>query len=127
MAETPSKMLPLGSKAKDFSLTDPRSNKLVSLRDYPSSIATVIMFLCNHCPYVKHIQTKLVEIAKAYQQKGKSSSTFKIIFSPIFRFIRDYFFKLGFLDGKYGFVIARLTAKEVYLKYLLLKKLIANG
>ncbi len=70
MAETPSKMLPLGSKAKDFFLTDTRSNKMVSLRDYPSSIATVIMFLCNHCPYVKHIQTKLVEIAKTYQQKG---------------------------------------------------------
>lgn len=65
--------------------------------------------------------------AKAYQQKGKSSSTFKIIFSPIFRFIRDYLFKLGFLDGKYGFIIARLTAKEVYLKYLLLKRLKANG
>jgi len=70
MAETPSNMLPLGSKAPAFTLTDTRSNKLVSLQDYQSSVATVIMFLCNHCPYVKHIQTKLVEVAKAYQQKG---------------------------------------------------------
>src|SRR5262245_5215833 len=70
MAETASNMLPLGSKASNFSLIDTRSNQLVSLEDYRSLIATVIMFLSNHCPYVKHIQTKLVEIARKYQAKG---------------------------------------------------------
>lgn len=55
--------------------------------------------------------------AKAYLAKGKKSSVFKILFSPLFRFLRDYILKLGFLDGKYGFIIAKLTAKEVYLKY----------
>ena len=70
MAETASNMLPLGSKAKDFTLIDTRSNRLVSLENYRSSSATVIMFLSNHCPYVKHIQTKLVEIAQKYQAKG---------------------------------------------------------
>lgn len=54
---------------------------------------------------------------------GKKASFFKLIFSPLFRFIRDYFLKLGFLDGKYGFYIARITAFEVYLKYLKLIQL----
>ena len=62
--------------------------------------------------------------AKAYQVKGKKSSYFKIGFSPVFRFIRDYIFKLGFLDGKFGFIIAKLTAREVRLKY---KKLMELG
>jgi glycosyltransferase involved in cell wall biosynthesis len=61
--------------------------------------------------------------AKAYHARGKKSSLFKILFSPLFRFLRDYIFKLGFLDGKYGFIIAKLTAKEVYFKYKKLSKL----
>ncbi|MFY7734390.1 MAG: glycosyltransferase family 2 protein [Bacteroidia bacterium] len=61
--------------------------------------------------------------AKAYHARGKKSSLFKIVFSPLFRFLRDYIFKLGFLDGKYGFIIAKLTAKEVYFKYKKLSKL----
>lgn len=61
--------------------------------------------------------------ANAYHAKGKKSSVFKILFSPLFRFLRDYIFKLGFLDGKYGFIIAKLTAKEVYFKYKKLSKL----
>ncbi len=55
--------------------------------------------------------------AQAYFNRGKKSSYFKIAFSPLFRFVRDYIFKLGFLDGKYGLIIAHLTAKEVRLKY----------
>lgn len=55
--------------------------------------------------------------AKAYIEKGKRSSLFKIFFSPLFRFIRDYIVKLGFLDGIHGWHIARLTAWEVFLKY----------
>ncbi|MBS0359603.1 MAG: thioredoxin family protein [Proteobacteria bacterium] len=70
MPETASNMLPLGSKAKNFILKDTRSEQLVSLEEKRSNIATVIMFLSNHCPYVKHIQLKLVEIASLYQQKG---------------------------------------------------------
>jgi glycosyltransferase involved in cell wall biosynthesis len=65
---------------------------------------------------------KYAEIAAlAYQKTGKKSSAFKIVMSPVFRFVRDYFFKLGLLDGKNGLIIAALTAKEVYLKYKLLK------
>ncbi len=65
---------------------------------------------------------KYAEIAAlAYQKTGKKSSVFKIVMSPVFRFVRDYFFKLGLLDGKNGLIIAALNAKEVYLKYKLLK------
>ena len=70
MAETLSTMIPLGTKAPDFRLLDTRTNQYYSLQDNKSEQATVIMFLCNHCPYVKHIQSKLVEIAKSYQNKG---------------------------------------------------------
>jgi glycosyltransferase involved in cell wall biosynthesis len=61
--------------------------------------------------------------ANAYFQKGKSGSLFSIFLNPAFRFIRDYIFKLGFLDGKYGFIIAKITSHEVYLKYKKLSKL----
>lgn len=70
MAATLSNMLPLGSKAADFNLVDTRNNQMVSLAQSKSSVATVIMFLCNHCPFVKHIQVKLVELAEDYQKKG---------------------------------------------------------
>lgn len=61
--------------------------------------------------------------ANAYYLNGRRSSFFKICFSPLFRFVRDYFFKRGLLDGKYGFIIAKITALEVYQKYKLLKQL----
>lgn len=72
MAETPSEMIPLGTKAPDFALFDTISGKTLSLNEIKSDIATVIMFICNHCPYVKLLQTKLVETAKEYQRKGIS-------------------------------------------------------
>lgn len=70
MSETPSNMIPLGTEAPDFKLLDVVSGKMLSLSDVQSKIATVIMFLCNHCPYVKHIQAKLVEVADRYQAEG---------------------------------------------------------
>ena len=63
--------------------------------------------------------------AHAYHENGKKSSWFKITVNPISRFFRDYFFRLGFLDGKFGFTIAYMNAREVKLKYkklLLLQK-----
>lgn len=70
MAETPSTMIPLGTKAPDFRLLDTHTGKHVALQEIKSAVATVIMFICNHCPYVKHIQKKLVEIANTYQAKN---------------------------------------------------------
>lgn len=67
-----STMLPLGTKAPDFNLLDTVSNKSLSLNELKSNIATVIMFMCNHCPYVKYIQQPLVNFVKEYQAKGIS-------------------------------------------------------
>lgn len=70
MSETPSTMIPLGSRAPHFVLTDTLTHEAVSLSDNPHAQATVIMFISNHCPYVKHIQSNLVKVANLYQAKG---------------------------------------------------------
>jgi peroxiredoxin len=70
MALTPSNMLPLGTSAPDFSLLDTVSGQTLSLQDICSDVATVIIFSCNHCPYVIHINSEIVAIAKAYQAKN---------------------------------------------------------
>lgn len=66
MSLTASNMLPLGTKAPDFTLFDVISEKSFALDELKSDVATVIMFICNHCPYVKHIQPELVKIAEDY-------------------------------------------------------------
>lgn len=70
MALTPSNMLPLGTKAPDFTLLDTVSGKSLSLQQLKSDVATVVMFICNHCPYVKYVQHELVKLAKDYQNKN---------------------------------------------------------
>lgn len=70
MSVTPSTMLPLGTKAPDFELLDTISGEVKSLQQLKSNVATVILFICNHCPYVVHINAKLVELATYYQSKG---------------------------------------------------------
>lgn len=72
MALTPSKMLPLGTSAPDFQLTDTITFQEYSLQDLKGDKGTVIMFICNHCPYVKHVQPELVRLAKDYMDKGIS-------------------------------------------------------
>jgi len=72
MTLTNSSMLPLQTIAPDFNLLDTVSEKKFSLNDLKSDNATVIMFICNHCPYVKHVQHELVKLANDYQPKGIS-------------------------------------------------------
>jgi thiol-disulfide isomerase/thioredoxin len=72
MAFTESVMLPLGTVAPDFSLPDTVSGALVSLAEVASDKATVIMFLCNHCPYVIHVNPELVRLARDYAPLGVS-------------------------------------------------------
>jgi len=72
MVETPSSMVPLGITAPDFSLPDTVSGKMMSLDELKSDQATVLMFICNHCPFVKHVQAQLVELANDYGPKGVS-------------------------------------------------------
>ena len=70
MVETPSVMIPLGTQAPDFSLPDTASGKILNLYDLKSNRATVIMFICNHCPYVKHILAKLIKLTNDYIPKN---------------------------------------------------------
>lgn len=72
MAETLSTMIPLGTFAPGFRLMDTRTGQYTTLESLVSQQATVIMFLCNHCPYVKYIQPHLVKFVKNYQTKGVS-------------------------------------------------------
>lgn len=72
MARTPSNMLPLGTKAPDFSLLDTVSDSVLSLNTLKGEKGTVIMFICNHCPFVIHVNPELVAVANAYEPKGIS-------------------------------------------------------
>lgn len=69
MAQTPSSMIPLGTPAPQFALPDP-SGKVFRLEDFPDAPALLVMFICNHCPFVKHLRSALAELAKEYQQRG---------------------------------------------------------
>lgn len=72
MSLVESNMLPIGTKAPDFNLPDVVSDSMMSRDDFKSSKATVVVFTCNHCPYVIHINQELIAIANQYQSKGVS-------------------------------------------------------
>ena len=72
MALTESNMLPLGTHAPGFELFEPLTGSQVSLDDIQSDKATVVMFICNHCPYVIHVNSELVKLANDYRGKGVS-------------------------------------------------------
>ena len=66
MALTASTMLPLGTKAPEFELPDVVSGKLISLSNYTGKQAVLVMFICQHCPFVKHIKTQLAQLSSDY-------------------------------------------------------------
>lgn len=69
MSETPSTMLEIGSQAQEFSLPEPASGKQVSLSDFQGK-PLLVVFSCNHCPYVLHIIDSFTEFARTMQQRG---------------------------------------------------------
>src|SRR5690606_6960119 len=69
MARTPSTMLPLGTTAPDFRLPD-TNGKLVSLSDLTGQPALLVMFICNHCPFVKHVRDELAKLGRDYIPRG---------------------------------------------------------
>lgn len=69
MVMTPSTMLPIGTTAPSFTLKEADGQK-VSLDDFASRQAVLVMFICNHCPFVKHIASELANLARDYQPKG---------------------------------------------------------
>jgi len=70
MAETASTMRALGTEIPQFTLTDVTTGKKVSPSDYDDERALLVMFICNHCPYVKHVMKEIGRVAKDYQPKG---------------------------------------------------------
>jgi peroxiredoxin len=70
MALTPSNMLPLGTEAPHFELWDSVSDSIKTLNNLKGSKGTLVMFICNHCPFVIHINTTLVTLANTLQKKG---------------------------------------------------------
>lgn len=72
MAMTLSNMLALGIEAPDFNLFDTISQKKLSLQEVKGNKGTVVMFICNHCPFVIHVNPEIVSIANTYSKKGIS-------------------------------------------------------
>ena len=69
MVMTPSTMLPLGTAAPNFSLPD-TDGKTVSLRDFQQAPALLVIFMCNHCPFVKHLRSGLAQLGRDYLPRG---------------------------------------------------------
>ena len=70
MSLTPSNMMPLGTKAPDFNLIDVVTSEMVSLENIRGNNGTVVMFICNHCPYVIHVNEEMVRVANDYRING---------------------------------------------------------
>ncbi|SHH05753.1 thioredoxin family protein [Flavobacterium johnsoniae] len=70
MARTPSNMIPLGTIAPEFYLKDTNSNNVYSFEDLKGSKGTLVIFMCNHCPFVLHVINEIVMIANDYRVQG---------------------------------------------------------
>ncbi len=70
MARTPSTMIDLGTEAPDFCLPEPATGKTVCRDDFKGKKGLLVMFISNHCPYVKHIADELARFAEEYQDRG---------------------------------------------------------
>ena len=105
MAATASTMLSLGTKAPDFQLQDP-SGKVVSLSDFDSSSALLVMFICNHCPFVIHLAGEISQLAKEYQ--AKDVGVVGINSNDIQKYPDDSPEKMAEMIDEYGFSFAYL-------------------
>ena len=72
MSRTPSNMIPLGTIAPDFILYDTVTSQYVSLNQIKGDHITVLFFICNHCPFVIHINNELVKVANEFSSRGVS-------------------------------------------------------
>lgn len=101
MAAVQSKMVPLGTQAPDFSLKDAISGETVSLNSIKSDLATVVMFICNHCPYVIHIYNHLAKLSGEYIDKGIAfvginSNNYKVYTDDSPEKMKEIALKLGY-------------------------------
>lgn len=70
MVQTPSTMVPLGMEAPPFSLPEPATGRTVSLGDFADAKGLLVMFLSNHCPFVKHVRAELADFGREYGARG---------------------------------------------------------
>lgn len=105
MARTPSTMLELGTPAPAFSLPDPATGKTVKLTDF-SGRPVLVVFICNHCPYVLHIAEKLAHIASEYQQRDVEFVA--INSNDVENYPDDSPDKMPAMSEKYGFTFPYL-------------------
>ncbi len=70
MAATNSTMMPLATIAPDFNLPDTMSGRNISLQELKGETGTLVLFICNHCPYVIHVKDQLIAIAQQYVAQG---------------------------------------------------------
>jgi len=70
MARTPSSMVELGTAAPDFRLPDVVTGRMLSRRDVAGPMGMLVMFICRHCPFVKHVQDELAKLARDYATSG---------------------------------------------------------
>ena len=101
MSLTPSNMMPLGKTAPGFSLVNTSNNKIYKFENIKGSKGTVVMFICNHCPYVIHVIEELVKISKGYENKG--ISTVAISSNDIINYPEDAPDKMKAFSEKYNF------------------------
>src|SRR3990167_9989916 len=70
MSLTPSTMLALGTPAPNFKLPDVMTGESISLENFKTKKALLVMFICRHCPYVQHVQEELAKIGKDHEEKN---------------------------------------------------------
>ncbi len=117
MALTPSTMLALGTKAPDFSLPDVVSEKSVSLKDFAGRKALLVMFICEHCPYVVHVRDELARLGRDFA--GKSVGVVAISSNDIVAYPADAPKKLKAMAEKlrFNFPVCYDETQEVAKDY----------
>ena len=100
MAATPSNMMPLGTSAPPFELLDTITNNQLTLQALQGDKGTIVMFICNHCPYVIHIKDQLIDIAQHYAAKG--IETIAISANDIVNYPQDAPDKMSALMDEWG-------------------------
>lgn len=106
-------MVPLGTKAPDFSLIEPATGQIVSLSDFQNQ-ALLVMFVANHCPFVQHIWNKLIQVTTAYLARGLTSVA--ICVSDVNQYPADGPETIKLLANqipfRYLYDVSQLTAKK---------------
>jgi peroxiredoxin len=109
MALTASEMLALGTPAPQFRLPD-TEGRMVSLDDFEGAKAYLVIFMCNHCPYVKHVLHKMVDLIKDYQ--GKSVAVAGINSNDVANYPDDSPDKMAEVARQAGFTFAYLYDED---------------